>query len=107
MKIVIAVLLIGSMCRAQTLKRRTEPKIVEETCPEHLDRTRRDMFDLKVKYPNRDYAQWYSVVLLSNALKPSFATCTRSHLSDLDLRMAIWQFQYVVDTGFPAPDQGR
>lgn len=106
MKSVALFLLLCGFCQAQTLQRRTEPKLVIETCPQHLERVRRGMTDVSLKQSDFSGGKlslmggWYysraQKVMQTHELIPSFDTCTRSHLNAVDIELALWQFEYAV-----------
>lgn len=111
--LILALFAVNVACYGQTLKRRTEPPLQEESCRDHLSRLQRDMsavakresvFYLNKQTEDDSKVAWQFYMLSSDidsdrvkwfAVSPEH--CTKSYLSEMEVVLAVMQFAYVQD----------
>lgn len=105
-KIVAFSLLAFGFFDTPTLKHRIEPKIIEESCRDHLMRIRWYLTEVSLKYAELDerenrvpfstFRNRAIKVSHTHALDPGPETCTKDNFKMLDIQVAQWRFEYAV-----------
>lgn len=96
MKSLFWLFLLVQTLDGQTLQRRTEPKLQEESCRDHLMRLQRDMWVISMEHSfvagtHKDFfVARADHVMEAKDFQPSLQTCTKRFLKTADLLAATW-----------------